>query len=167
MAKSKKAALSKQAAERSARVNHRMHADVGFTRNCNWTFQLFVDDYTRVSYLVVLESKATVLDAWVELKTHLENKHQPWKFAYFKSDSEAIYTTEAWAEHCKSSGIIHEFSSRYRHDQNGVVEKCMDVVGTTFRVIMIQGNAPERFSGDALEHANVIRNWSPTKANKG
>ena len=53
-----------------------------------------------------------------------------------------------------------------RHDANGVVERAMATVGTCFRAMMIQGCAPDSEIPNALVHAVVVRNNSPTKANK-
>lgn len=132
--------------------------------NC---FQLYVDDYTRESYLDLLDSKAETLTAWVELKGALETRNAPWKFAYVRTDSEFTYTSNAWIRHARDEGYEHEFSSRYRHDQMGVAERAMQTVGIAFRCMMIQGGAPEADSPYALVHANVVRNNSPTKANNG
>ena len=119
-----------------------MHMDVGFTLNKNYVFQLYVDDYTRESYLDVLDSKDQVLERWVTLKNHLELANFPSKFAFVKTDSEPLYRTAAWIEHVKESSVEHEFSSRYRHDQLGVAERAMQAIGISFRAMMFQGNAP-------------------------
>ena len=167
LAKSRKAALEANAYTRSSRSCHRMHMDVGFTLNKNYVFQLYVDDYTRESYLDVLDSKDQVLERWVTLKNHLELANFPSKFAFVKTDSEPLYRTPAWIEHVKDSSMEHEFSSRYRHDQLGVAERAMQAIGISFRAMMFQGNAPESDTPDCLRHANVIRCESPSKANNG
>jgi hypothetical protein len=167
MANSRRSALSKQKCDRSTRVNHRIHVDIGFTRNSEVCFQLYVDDYTRASYLDVLESKSDCFSSWIDLQKHLENKHAPWKIAFLRTDSEPLYTTPQWENHCSDTGIKHEYSSRYRHDQNGVAERAMQAIGVPFRCMMIQGCAPQADIPDALQHANVIRNHSPTKSNDG
>ena len=167
IALARKKALSKNARPRSTRPCHRMFLDLGFTAGNRYMFQLYVDDHDRVSYLDVIESKTEVLAKWVDLKIHLENDMQPWKFAFIKTDEEPIYSTPAWEEHCKTHGLTHEKSGVYRHDQMGVVERAMQTVGTSFRCMMITGNAPERCIPSALRFANIIRNYSPTKANNG
>jgi hypothetical protein len=48
-----------------------------------------------------------------------------------------------------------------------VVERAMQVIGVAFRCMMLQGNAPTRMIPYALNHANTIRNNSPSKSNKG
>lgn len=152
---------------RATRVNERMHMDVGFTRNNNFTFHLKIDDFSRKGYLSVIDSKSEVLPDWIQTKTHLEKRHAPWKFSIVRTDGEPIYTTPAWELHCKEEGIVHEVSSRYRHDQNGVVERAMQAIGTAFRCMMIQGNAPDSDSPHALRMSSVVRNNSPSKSNGG
>ena len=157
----------KQAYIRSTRQNHRILIDLGFTKNREYTFQLYLDDYTSVSYLDVLAAKDDSFPKWLDLKNHLEKRDWPLKFAFIRTDSEPIYTDVKWEQHCKAEGIVHEFSSRYRHDQNGRIESAMEAVGVPYRTMMLQGNAPNHLIPKVLKHANLIRNHSPTKANNG
>jgi hypothetical protein len=78
-----------------------------------------------------------------------------------------VYTSQVWDSYCDQQGLTRELSARYRHDDNGVVERGMGVVGGSFRCMMIHGSAPAQDQPDALVHANVIRNNSPTRANQG
>ena len=167
MATSRQTSLSKKMPNRSPHENHRMHLDIGFTRNCNHTFQLMIDDYSRKGYLEMLDNKSETLSCWITLKGHLEKKHAPWKFAFIRTDGESVYDSDQWKAHCKEEGLEHEVSGRYRHDQNGVVERAMQAIGVPFRCMMIQGCAPESDIPDALYHTCIIRNNSPTKANNG
>lgn len=165
IAMSRKESLHKHVYERSIHINHRMHMDIGFTRGSSNPFQLYIDDFTRESYLDLLTDKGKTLENWVELKRLLENRNFPYKFAFVRTDSEFVYTSNAWIQHCRDEGIEHEFSAKHRHDQLGVVERAMQTVGVCFRCMMIQGGAPDQDIPDALVHANVIRNNSPTVAN--
>ena len=136
LAASRKQALADSTYTRSTRACHRMHMDVGFTQDKQYVFQLYVDDYTRETNLDVIDSKDQVLDQWIALKDHLEKAHYPSKFAFVKTDSEPLYQTAAWVEHCKDNNLDHEFSSRYRHDQLGVAERAMQTIGIAFRAMM-------------------------------
>ena len=168
ISKQKQAALADETKRvRSTRPCHRMYMDIGFTAGSDHVFALYVDDYHRVSYLDMLDSKSQSLEKWCELKRRLENEFMPWRFAVIFTDSEPLYFTPGWEQHCKDEGLEHEFSSRHKHGQNGVVERAMQTVGTTFRCMMMTGNAPPRCIPAALQFANVIRNHSPTKANNG
>ena len=166
-ANSRKGALAKKSINRSTRVHHRWWLDLGFTRNNKFIFQLTIDDCTRFSDLTVLKSKADTLSSFDELKRHMDKKFFPYKLAFVHTDGESVYDNEAWRAYCLEHGIEHEFSGRYRHDQLGVAERAMQAIGVPFRCMMIQGCAPEQDVPYALRHANVIRNNSPTNANKG
>ena len=74
---------------------------------------------------------------------------------------EPLYVSAKWDKHCEEEGIEREYSSRYRHNQNGTIERAMQAIGIPFRCMMIQGNAPDSDVDEALLHAN------PTKANNG
>ena len=167
IAKQKQKALADHAHTRASRINYLMWIDIGFTAGSRFKFQLYVDDFTRESFIDVLKSKDQCLPRWKDLQAHLENEHFPYKFARVKTDSEPIYWTPAWEEYCSSHGLIHDFSSAYKHGQLGVVERAMATVGVPFRCTMLTGNAPEKLIPYALRFANVIRNHSPTKANNG
>jgi hypothetical protein len=152
---------------RSTRACHRMWMDIGFTRNNEYTFQLSLDDYHRFSYLEVLKTKDEAYGSWIQLKDQLENDAAPYKFAIIATDSEPLYWTPEWKQHCLDTGIDHEFSSRHRHDMLGVAERGMQTVGEAFRCMMIFSSCPDRDQPDCLRYANVIRNNSPTRANNG
>ena len=144
-----------------------MWMDIGFTRNNEYTFQLSLDDYHRFSYLEVLKTKDEAYGSWIQLKDQLENDAAPYKFAIIATDSEPLYWTPEWKQHCLDTGVDHEFSSRHRHDMLGVAERGMQTVGEAFRCMMIFSSCPDRDQPDCLRYANVIRNNSPTRANNG
>ena len=70
-------------------------------------------------------------------------------------------------QHCEDHGITHEFSSPYKHGQNGVVERRMGTVGSSARAQMHYGNAPAREWKYAVKHTVAATNDWPTKANGG
>ena len=167
IASSRQRALSKHTYNRSTRANHRIHVDIGFTRNSKFPFQLAVDDYTRESFLEVLDTKADALDAFQRLHRQRNNDQAPYSLAILRTDSEPLYTAQIWDKYCENQGIAREFSSRYKHGQNGVVEHRMGTIGISYRCMMILGNAPDIDTPDCLFMANVIQCNSPTKANGG
>jgi hypothetical protein len=161
----RKSTLKYHKYERSTHCNHRIHADIAFAGD--FMFQVYIDDCSRVGYLDILKQKSEVFSKWVELKRFLDNKHAPYKLAYFRTDNEFVYTSDDWIAHCKAEGVEHEFCPRYRHELNGVAERAILTIGISFRAMMIQGGAPDADIPNALLHANVIRNNAPTSANKG
>ena len=116
MGKSTQQPLAKST-ERSPRVHHRYHLDLGFASGrC---FQLVLDDYTRETFLLILdEGKGEAFDSWKQLKERLDRRHWPLRVAFVRTDMEPLYVSAKWDKHCEEEGIEREYSSRYRHDQN-------------------------------------------------
>jgi hypothetical protein len=144
-----------------------VHADLGFTKDSTYVFQLIIDDFSRQSFLEILQSKSEALSAFKALHQRRNNDLAPYKLAIVKTDCESVYTSQVWDRYCDQEGLTREFSGRYRHDTHGVVERGMGVIGTSMRCMMVHGAAPAQDQPDALYHANVIRNNSPTRANHG
>ncbi len=169
MAMSRQRALAKTKPEhaRSTRPNHRLHADLGYIEGNNGCFQLFVDDYTRESFIDILTSKADCLTSFKKLHQRLNKELAPYNLSIVKTDNEPVYLSKGWDDYCSANNIDREYSPRYRHDGNGVVERSMGTIGGCFRAMMIHGNAPSSDAPHALNFANVVRNNTPTKANKG
>ena len=120
-----------------------MHLDLGFTKGSKHCFQLVVDDYSRFSWIDVLHKKSDAFESFQNLQKQHKNEFAPYSLAYIRTDSEPLYCAAVWDDYCTKQGITHEYSARYKHDANGVVEHAMKAVGTPFRCVMIQGNAPE------------------------
>ena len=165
IANSRQQTLSKVKHDRAERANYRKHLDIGYTQNYDYCFQLYVDDFTRESWIDVLDSKADAFKSFQSLQLQHDNEYAPYKLAVLRTDSEPLYDNATWDTFCEQHGIRREFSSRHRHEQHGVAERAMQSIGVPFRCMMIQGNAPASDIPDCLRHANVIRNHSPTKAN--
>jgi hypothetical protein len=117
--------------------------------------------------LEVFKSKSEAFDSFVSLHKKRNNETCPYSLAILKTDPEPLYCSDKFNTYCDTNGIVREFSARYRHDQHGVVERAMQAIGESFRCMMIHGGAPDSAAPDCLIYANVIRNNSPTKANKG
>ena len=151
----------------ATRPYHRLFMDIGYTQDSNVLFQLYLDDYDDFTYIDIMTSKGQAFDDFVSLKTHLDNVYAPWKLAYIHTDCDTIYLSNNMKQYCRDQGLGHEFSSRYRHDQNHKIERAMGTIGFPFRAMMIQGNAPKADIPFALRHANVMRNHAPSTPKKG
>jgi hypothetical protein len=91
IALSRQRALAKTKTVRSTRVNHRLHLDLGFTKDCTFCFQLCVDDWSREGFLLMLSSKSDAFDSFIELQRQRDNEDAPWRLAVVKTDSEPLY----------------------------------------------------------------------------
>ena len=77
-------------------------------------FQLYVDDFNRVGYLDILDSKGDVFDKWVELAKALKNRYNGWDIAFIRTDNEFVYTADCWRTWCSEVGCEHEFCPKHR-----------------------------------------------------
>ena len=166
VAKARQRPLPTTRVQRSTRVIHRIHMDLGFSKD-GQTFQLYIDDFSRFAWVDFLRSKDQNLEAFVRRQRQWENHHAPWKVAAIKTDSEAVYTSKRWQQHCEDNGIVHDCSAPYKHGQNGVVERRMGTIGSSARAQMLYGNAPAREFKYAIMHTAAATNDWPTKANNG
>jgi len=105
--------------------------------------------------------------AFKQIQDHRDNLHSPYKLAFIRSDQGTEFDNKVFEEWCNNNGVTHEWSGRYRHDQNGVTERRVQSWGVAFRCMMLQGNAPEIDASFAVKHGNTVINNSPTKANNG
>ena len=166
VAKAKQKPLPGTRTLRSTRVIHRIHMDLGFSKD-GAIFQLYVCDYSRHAWVDILKHKDENLQYFIKRKRQWENDQAPWKVAIIKTDSEPVYTSKPWKDHCAEAGISHEFSPPYKHGQNGVVERRMGTIGPSARAQMSYGNAPPREFRYAIKHTAAATNDWPTKANGG
>ena len=93
LARLRKEELKVHQYERSTRPNHRWHLDIAFAGDT--MFQVYVDDYSRVSHVDILDSKGDVFDKWVELKKFADNKHAPYSTAFIRTDNEFAWLAHA------------------------------------------------------------------------
>ncbi len=142
VAKTKQRPLPSTKTLRSTRVIHRIHMDIGYSK-CGKIFQLYVCDYSRYAWVDFLKTKDKNLGYFARRQRLWENDQAPWKIAYIRTDSEAVYMSGKWEHHCAVKGIKHEHSAPYKHGQNGVVERRMGTIGASARAQMLYGNAPD------------------------
>ena len=153
---------------RATKPIHRLHMDIvgpiPTTLQGERGFQLFVDDFSRKSWLQFLKSKKDAGPGLLELKRTLENEKFPLRLAFVRTDSESIYA--ALTQPLREMGVQHEMSAPYHHEQNGVVErKVQTLVWKASAAMRHGGKPPPSDFKFALIHTNFVLNSSPTSAN--
>ena len=73
-----------------------------------------VDDYTRRSWLVEINSKEDTLITFRDLKNRIEADKATYKVAVVRTDSGTEFSSDEWEKFRKEQGIEHEFSMPYR-----------------------------------------------------
>ena len=85
-------------------------------------YVLFVDAYSKFTWLYLLKHKSDVLEVFKFFKAFVENQLNS-KIKILKSDNGGEYTSNAFKHFCASHGITHQFSCPHTPQQNGVAER--------------------------------------------
>ena len=102
-------------------------------------YGVFIDDFSRNTWIVFLKAKGEVFKCFKELKALVENKTGK-KMKVLRSDNGGEYTSGKFVYFCASEGIWREFTVPYTPQQNGVVErKNGAIIGATRAMLHDQG----------------------------
>jgi hypothetical protein len=102
-------------------------------------FVLFIDDYSKKTWIYFLKAKDEVFDKFQEFRALVENQTGR-KIQVLRSDNRGEYTSKEFVDYCATIGIKKELTTPYSPQQNGVDErKHMTVVGATRTMIHDQG----------------------------
>ena len=91
------------------------------TRGGNKHFITFVDDSTKYYYVYLLKSKDEAIEKFVLYKNEVENKLNK-KIKVLRSDLGGDYETP-FVDVCAQHDIIHETTTPYSPQSNGVTER--------------------------------------------
>ena len=83
---------------------------------------MFVDDFSRFSWLYLLKHKSDVLSIFKSIKATVENQFST-QIKCLRTDCEGEYTSNDFTAFCSSTGITHQLSCPHTPQQNGIVER--------------------------------------------
>ena len=84
-------------------------------------FVSFIDDYTRHTWIYLIERKSEVFDCFRDLKGFVETESGR-KIKCLRSDGGKEYFSGQFNGYLQQMGIQREFKCRYTPEQNGVVD---------------------------------------------
>ncbi|KXZ45263.1 hypothetical protein GPECTOR_56g359 [Gonium pectorale] len=120
----------------------------------------FVDDYSRVSAVVLLSSKDEVPKIVKLGLTILENRAEA-KVKFVRTDRGSEYVNKELKEWYGQKGITDQTTAGYAPEQNGVAERLNRTLLDKARALLMEANLPLSFWGDAFIMASHLRNRSP------
>ena len=85
-------------------------------------YVLFIDDYSRFTWLYPLKFKSDFYDTFIQFQKFVENQHSA-RIKIFQSDGGAEFTSNCFKTHLHTSGIHHQLSCPYSPAQNGRAER--------------------------------------------
>ncbi|KAM0066395.1 putative RNA-directed DNA polymerase [Helianthus debilis subsp. tardiflorus] len=110
------------------------------------------DDYSRFSWVSFMAHKSETPGILKDLITMLENLYSL-KVKRIRSDNGTEFKNQVMDEFCTSKGILHEYSSRYTPQQNGVAERKNRTIIETARTMLVESELPIQFWGEAVSTA--------------
>ena len=84
-------------------------------------FITFIDDCTKYCYVYLLRSKDEAIEAFIQYKNEVKNQLNK-KVKVLRSDKGEEYESP-FGEFCLQHGIVHQTTSPYSPQQNGVAER--------------------------------------------
>jgi len=133
-----------------------IHSDVWtspipLTSGCRY-YVLFVDDYSRFTWLYPILSKAEVLQCFVKFKLLVENLFIS-KIKQFQSDNGGEYTSKQFKDYLSQSGILHRLSCPHTSQQNGIAERKHRHIVEVGLTLLAQSGLSPKFWVDSFLNA--------------
>jgi transposase InsO family protein len=110
---------------------------------------IFVDDYSRRTFVRLLKTKDEFFKEFQELDNVIEVETTK-RVAFLRSDSDGAYTSGELAEYCRKRGIQRQFSTAYNQFQNGVAERTIRTLVEMTRTMLIHAFAPKSMWGECI-----------------
>uniref|UniRef100_A0A2N9FT93 Integrase catalytic domain-containing protein n=1 Tax=Fagus sylvatica TaxID=28930 RepID=A0A2N9FT93_FAGSY len=124
-------------------------------------YLLFVDDFSRFSWLFLLKHKSEVLTTFKHFKATVENQLST-QIKYLRTDCGGEYSSNAFTDFCSSHGITHQFSCPHTPQQNGIVERKHRHIVESALTILSHASLPITYWTYAVSTAVHLINRLPT-----
>ncbi|KAL6324735.1 hypothetical protein AAG906_017075 [Vitis piasezkii] len=142
-----------------------IHTDVWFCSTkslsgCKY-YVIFIDDFSRFSWLYPLQNKSDVYACFVKFKTLVENQFSC-KIKQLQSDGGGEYMSNQFQLFLSSNGIQHRRTCPHTPQQNGVAERKHRHVVEMGLSLLAQSLLPTKFWVDAFLTSIFLINRLPT-----
>ena len=124
-------------------------------------FVIFIDDFSRTTWLHLLKNKSEVFSQFQEFYNFVENQYDA-KIKTFRSDNGTEFVNQNFTNCFKQKGILHQTTCIYTPQQNGVSERKNRNLLEVTRVLLFQNNVPIIFWSDAVLTATYLINRLPS-----
>jgi hypothetical protein len=123
-------------------------------------YVIFIDDYSRKTWLYLLKTKDEVFSKFQEFKVEIENLTNK-KIKTFRTDNGGEYTSKEFFSFCKSSGVRRELVVPHNPQQNGVAEGKKISIEEIVKALMNYQGLSMYLWGEAAMKAIYVQNISP------
>ena len=105
-------------------------------------FLLIIDDFSRLTWVAVLQCKSDAFEAFKHFK-NLAETEKGVKIKALRSDRGGEFTSEEFSKFCLEHGIKRQLSAPYSPQQNGIVERKNRTVVSMVRAMLKAKELPK------------------------
>ena len=129
-------------------------------------FLLIIDDFSRLTWVSMLQCKSDAFEAFKHFK-NLAETEKGMKIKTLRSDRGGEFTSDEFTNYCLKYGIKRQLTAPYSPQQNGVVERKNRTVVSMVRAMLKAKDLPRELWGEAISTAVYILNRSSSKTLQG
>ncbi|KAD1131218.1 hypothetical protein E3N88_43246 [Mikania micrantha] len=133
------------------------------TINGNRYVITFIDDFSRKNWLYFIKEKAEAFSYFKTFKIIAENQSGE-RIKGLRTDRGGEYCGNEFQNFLRENGILHQLTTSYTPQQNGVAERRNRSLLNLARSMLKHKNMPDDFWGEAVACAAYIINRTITKS---
>ena len=126
-------------------------------------FVTFIDDFSRCTWLFLMKNRSELFSIFEQFYKEIKTQFGV-SIRTLRSDNAREYLSHQFQNFMTSNGILHQTSCAHTPQQNGVAERKNRHLIETTRTLLLHGNVPSRFWGDAVLTACYLINRMPSSA---
>lgn len=151
---------------RSSAVLELIHSDICGPMRTNSLggykyFALFIDDFSRMTFVYFLKNKSDILDEFKKFKVRVELETGS-KIKMLRTDNGREYVNTEFNRFLDNEGVRRKLTVQYTPQQNGVAERANRTLVEMARCMLLSSSLPESLWGEAINTSVYLRNRSPT-----
>ncbi|CAH2104034.1 unnamed protein product [Euphydryas editha] len=123
-------------------------------------YLLFVDDYSRMCFVYFLKTKDETFKFFKEFKELVENQKST-KIKILRSDNGGEFCSAEMENYLKENGIVHQKSTAYSPEQNGLCERYNRSIVEKARCLLFDAQFDKQLWAEAVNTAVYLKNRSP------
>jgi len=124
-------------------------------------YAIFVDEFSRYSWLFPLKHKSNVLECFIKFKCLMENLLSC-KLKRLQTSGGGEFTSHHFKQHLSTHGILHRITCPHTSQQNGIAERKHRHVIETGLALLAQSHLPPVYWVETCLTAVILTNHMPT-----
>lgn len=118
---------------------------------------VLVDDFSRRVFVYFMKGKDEAFKKFKTFKTQIE-KQTGKQVKVFRSDNGKEFLNRQFADYFENEGIVHQTSTPYCHQQNGLVERTIRIITEKARCMLYDADLEKHYWAEALNTAAYVKN---------